>query len=66
METIDWNDFISGIADINKNPQPRKEKTNIVCPKCGNLIYKICDVVFTSYPPKYKYECEECGWSSFA
>ena len=38
-------------------------KFNIKCPKCEQNLYKRVDVVLTSYPPKYRYECKTCGWS---
>lgn len=42
-----------------------RQKTGIECPKCGKMIWKRTDVVLTSYPPKYQYECE-CGWIGYA
>lgn len=65
MKTISWNDFMQGIANLNENSLPHEEITNIKCPKCGELVYKMNDTVFTSYPPKHKYKCKKCGWSSF-
>ena len=38
-----------------------RKKTDIECPKCGELIYKRTDIVLTSYPAQYRYECD-CGW----
>lgn len=42
-----------------------REKTDIDCPKCGKKMYKRTDIVLTSYPPTYQYECE-CGWVGYA
>lgn len=39
-----------------------REKTNIQCPKCGAYIWRRTDVVLTSYPPKFRYECDNCKW----
>lgn len=41
------------------------EKTDIDCPECGKKIFKRTDIVLTSYPPQYQYECE-CGWVGYA
>ena len=41
-------------------------KTDIECPKCGKTIYRLADVVLTSYPPQYGYYCKNCGWSGTA
>ena len=30
------------------------------CPKCGG---DLVSLVLTSYPPQYKKECPNCGWS---
>ena len=39
-------------------------QTNIDCPVCGKKIFRRTDIVLTSYPEQYHYECE-CGWSGF-
>ena len=43
-----------------------KEKTNIQCPKCGEPLYKRNDIVLTSYPPQFQYECDKCNWIGYA
>lgn len=40
-----------------------KELTDIECPKCGNFIYRYTQMIFTTYPPQYHYECPNCGWN---
>ena len=42
-----------------------KEQVNVKCPICGKLIYRRTDIVLTTYPAKYQYECE-CGWRGTA
>lgn len=37
-----------------------KIKTEINCPKCGKPLWKRVDMILTSNPPKYQYECD-CG-----
>lgn len=65
-KTIDWNDFMSGISQFNNNNLNSKEITNILCPKCGEKLYKLTNLVYTSYPPKYRYVCEKCNWEGYA
>lgn len=65
MNTINWEDFMNGIAELNTNNN-FEEPTNIKCPKCGELIFKITNQVYTTYPPKYRYICKECGWIGYA
>ena len=38
------------------------KKTQIECPKCGELLLMRTDMVLTSYPPQYQYVCKTCGW----
>lgn len=40
-----------------------RELTEIECPKCGFPLWRRTDVVLTTYPPKFRYECSECDWS---
>ena len=40
-------------------------ETNVECPKCGRNLYERTDIVLTSYPAQYQYECE-CGWVGYA
>lgn len=42
-----------------------RELTDIECPKCGKKIFKRIDIILTSDPPQYIFECD-CGWSGFA
>lgn len=37
-------------------------KTEIECPKCGEIIYKNMSLILASYPPKYTYKCPKCKW----
>lgn len=41
------------------------KETDIECPKCGKKIFKRLDIVLTSYPVQYQYECK-CGWVGYA
>lgn len=55
-----WSEIENNIPDEIFSISNR-EKTNIECPKCGKYIYRRTDIILTSYPPKYRYECD-CGW----
>ena len=55
-----WSEIENDISDEIFSISNR-EKTNIECPKCGKYIYRRTDIILTSYPPKYRYECD-CGW----
>jgi len=52
-----WN-----ILELNNS---NKEKTDIICPKCGKPVYVRTDIIKTSYPPKRQYECD-CGWVDYS
>ena len=65
MTTIEWNDFMSGISRLNSK-NSFEEPTNIKCPKCGELVFKLTNQVYTTYPPKYKYRCKNCNWEGYA
>lgn len=58
-----WEEFIK--------PKPintytiNRQLTEIECPKCGKYIYKRLDIVYTSFPPQNRYECD-CGWVGFS
>lgn len=60
---ISWNEY--------KNITPPehiftgRELTDVACPKCGKPLYRRTDIVLTSYPAQYQYECE-CGWVGYA
>lgn len=41
------------------------KETDIDCPRCGKKIFKRLDIVLTSYPAQYQYECK-CGWIGYA
>ena len=62
-DVITWEQFT--------NPEPtnvwtiNRQITNILCPKCGKLIYKRTDIVYASFPPQNRYECD-CGWVGFS
>ena len=44
---------------------PNKVETNIKCPNCGRNLFERTDIVLTSNPPQYQYECE-CGFVNYA
>ena len=60
---MEWDEFKKYI-DVDQIIQPRLEITDIKCPECGQYIYRRNDVVLTSYPPQFQYECK-CGWVGY-
>lgn len=40
-------------------------QTNIECPKCGKLLFERTDIVLTSYPSQYQYDCA-CGFVGYS
>ncbi len=58
-----WEEFIK--TPLDQELFSHKILTNIECPKCGKKLWKRTDIVLTSYPPQYQYECD-CGWQGSA
>ena len=58
-----WDQFKNSI--ISEPVFVNKVKTDIECPKCGRKLYYRSDIVLTSYPAQYQYECE-CGFVGYA
>lgn len=40
-------------------------ETDIECPKCGKNLFQRTDIVLTSYPAQYQYECK-CGFIGYS
>ena len=59
-----WDDFRN--QELPEFLFTNKEKTDIACPKCGEPIYRRTDIVLTSYPAQYQYECDNCNWVGYA
>lgn len=57
-----WEEYTKRMLPIS-TPVTRV-KTNIECPKCKKHIWKRIDIVLTSNPPQYQYECD-CGWVGY-
>lgn len=34
----------------------------VKCPNCDSELYRDHSIVYTTYPPKYRYFCANCGW----
>ena len=46
------------IVDIGQVRVP----IGVKCPNCDSELYRDHSIVYTTYPPKYKYLCVNCGW----
>lgn len=57
-----WKEFKE--REMKEYKSLSKEQTDIKCPNCGKFLWKRTDVVLTSYPPQYQYECD-CGWIGY-
>lgn len=60
-----WND-LDNLNVVNDIYDYHRVRTDIECPECGNMVYRRTDIVLTSIPPKYQYECQNCGWVGFS
>ena len=58
-----WDDFQQ--RQLHINGTVTRIKTDIECPRCGKYIWKRVDAVLACYPPKYQYECDDCGWTGY-
>lgn len=60
---LKWEDFKNyySNADVLIN----RVQTNIECPECGKFLFERRDIVLTSYPPQYQYECA-CGFVGYS
>lgn len=58
-----WEEYKNKIQ-LNLNFEKR-EQVDVQCPNCGKNIYKRLDIVLTSYPEQYQYECD-CGWVGYS
>ena len=56
-----WDDY-QKTAPMWEELYSNREITEIDCPVCGKKIYRRTDIVLTSLPPQYRYECD-CGWT---
>ena len=43
--------------DLNIKSEPRFR-----CPDCGGIVRKCVDFALTTYPPQYRYECDDCEY----
>ena len=56
-----WEDYQNyQVYDLKLHQN--REITEIECPKCGALLWRRTDIVLTTYPPQFQYECDACGW----
>lgn len=59
-----WEDY-SSIKQTFDFITPSRTKVDVACPECGKQLWRRNDIVLTSYPAQYQYECD-CGWIGYA
>lgn len=47
--------YINSITNIGEYSEPKYK-----CPCCGGNMRKRLDIILTSLPPKFQYECDTC------
>ena len=63
-ELVSWEDWSRQRTNtINFN---YRELTQIACPRCGKPVYRRNDIVLTTYPAQYQYECDNCNWVGYS
>ena len=60
---MNWEEFKE--YGYSNPTYPNMIETDISCPVCGRSIYMRTDIVLTSFPAQYQYECK-CGWIGYA
>ncbi len=55
-----WEDFTSSYTATTE-----WASTSIECPECGEYIKRNTMMVYTTYPPKFKFKCFKCGWLGY-
>jgi len=58
-----WEDFKEMYP--NTSAFTNLVRTDIECPKCGKPLFERTDIVLTSWPAQYQYECT-CGFVGYA
>ena len=60
---MEWSEYQKQrSANINLS---KWEITEIICPECGEPVYRDKSIVLTSYPVQYSYNCLNCGWHDY-
>ena len=57
---IEWNEYRP-----DEHVHNDYQDTLIKCPSCGNFVKRYIRMVFLTYPPEYRYDCPNCGWSGY-
>ena len=60
---LSWEEFTKG---KHIKPAFGLSITNVLCPNCGERLYRDDSVVLTTYPVKHRYECQKCKWKGIA
>lgn len=60
---MNWEEFDN--KELPNYLSTNRVLTDIDCPRCNKKLYMRTDIVLTSYPVQYQYECE-CGWVGYS
>ncbi len=60
-----WDEFNKMISIDAQEMKPRSQ-VNIECPRCGAKLFRRNDIILTSNPPQYQYECDKCNWVGYS
>lgn len=52
-------------AAIDLEPEPEYSEPKYACEQCGGGMCRNNRIVLTSYPPKYLYKCNKCGYVDY-
>ena len=58
-------EYITNHAHEKISINPEWSEPKYTCPKCDGNVRKNLVTVFTSYPPKYLYRCDECDYEEY-
>lgn len=64
MELQSWDSYSHTIINLYINQW--RTQVNVACPNCGAPLLRRNDIILTTHPAQYQYECDKCGWIGYA
>ena len=62
LDSVVWEMSFSANSlyiDLNVKSEPKFR-----CPKCGGIVRKCVDFCLTTFPPQYRYDCDDCEYNT--